>query len=91
MVKIFVANGKGKIELSQEELEALLKEAYEDGHKDGIRMGELMTPNYTPITIPKPLDIYYTTTTSTPKPDNPAIITANNSNNNCEYINNIKR
>lgn len=50
-----------------------------------------MAPSYTStITdVQRHIDPYYSTTTSTPKPDNPVIITANSSNNNCEYINSI--
>lgn len=34
-IKVFVPNDNGKFEFTKEELESLLKEAYDEGYKDG--------------------------------------------------------
>lgn len=38
MIKVFTKNKKGKIELTEEELDDLLKEAYDEGHTEGRRV-----------------------------------------------------
>lgn len=50
MVKIFVANEKGKIELTEKELQKLLEEAHNEGYMEGHNEG--ISKNVPPIIYP---------------------------------------
>ena len=48
MIKVFTTNKNGKIELTKEELKALLDEAYWDGYKANCTTYTYTTPSWTP-------------------------------------------
>lgn len=62
MIKVFTANKNGKIELTKDELKALLDEAYWDGYKANNHVFIYNTPNWnwTP-----PYNPYYITCSGT--------------------------
>lgn len=59
MIKVFTTNKNGKIELSKEELKALLDEAYWDGYR-----AKANTYTYTSPGILRNLDPYYCSVSS---------------------------
>lgn len=65
MIKVFTTNERGNIELPKDELEQLLREAYDEGAtKQGVSIRPSVDEVSGPITInPSP---YITWTTSTP-------------------------
>lgn len=48
MIKVFTTNKNGKIELTKDELKALLDEAYWDGYRAHNLTYTYTTPNWTP-------------------------------------------
>ena len=65
MLKVFVTNERGNIELSKDELEKLLQEAYDEGAtKQGVSIRPSIDEVSKPITVnPNP---YITFTTTNP-------------------------
>lgn len=51
MIKILKSDKNGKIELTEEELEDLLKESYDEGYRDGYNVNKVAYPYY-PNTTP---------------------------------------
>ena len=64
MIKVFTTNERGNIELSKDELEQLLREAYDEGAiKQGVSVRPSIDEVSSPITVnPNPY-ITWTTTT----------------------------
>lgn len=62
MIKVFESNQKGKIELTKDELEKLLNEAYDDGKMSivYVQYPTITTPNWI---ISEPYKITCTSTT----------------------------
>ena len=52
MITIIEANKDGQIELTKQRLEELLKEAYDEGYKDGSQTNPPFIYPYNPITNP---------------------------------------
>ena len=63
-VKVFQFNEKGKIEFTRCELEKLLNEAYNDGHRDGVTQTKNDYWTWTPTITSPTLPITYTTNTT---------------------------
>lgn len=66
MIKIFTTNKNNKIEITKEELQKLLDEAYWDGYRANSGTWTYTTPNYSPfrwdITTASSGDNQYTVT-----------------------------
>ena len=56
---IFIKVEDGKVDLTQEELEKLLHQAYQEGYEDGVKsQPNLITPS-SPYTQPQPIPAPY--------------------------------
>ena len=75
MIKVFVTNERGNIELPKDELEKLLQEAYDEGAiKQGVSIRPSIDEVSKPITInPNSYSTFFTTT-----PNNINTIQTNN-------------
>ena len=69
-IRVFTPNEKGKIEFTKSELEKLLNEVYQDGHRDGKNDSyTITTPSYPFTWATRNVDAITTTTTTKSTPD----------------------